>query len=194
MPWPSFGASPLIGAARRAATGHERRLNRVFGDVVIAPRRSNIAHLDRPWHANKIKGLGFRLGLVHKTCQEYASGRRRFSGARGCPVSPVWVTKSQRPAPLERRLRVETGRRSRSHRGLLCAQNGRLAVTVHLSKADRDIDAVFLAITGGFHPFPISVFRRLSPEGVLTRERSMRSSDDLLPAIRDVLWRSWCRA
>jgi hypothetical protein len=35
-----------------AAAAHERRLDRVFGVVVMAPRQNNIAYLRRPWRAN----------------------------------------------------------------------------------------------------------------------------------------------
>src|SRR5712691_444715 len=34
-----------------AASAHGRRPNRVFGVIVIAPRRSNSAHLHQPWRA-----------------------------------------------------------------------------------------------------------------------------------------------
>jgi hypothetical protein len=35
-----------------AAAAHERRLDCVFGVVVMAPRQNSIAHLRRPWRAN----------------------------------------------------------------------------------------------------------------------------------------------
>jgi hypothetical protein len=44
-------ASSRIGAVQRATASHKRSPNRIFSDIVIVPRRSNIAHLRRPWRA-----------------------------------------------------------------------------------------------------------------------------------------------